>query len=92
MLGTQQFQSGVAVVSAGPAFALLVPTTYVTEASTPSHAMHPQGHHDVVSVGTEVAVVIVILVIAARIVFIRVIDAAGRLLASVVRLEPLARA
>lgn len=84
MLATQPFQHPEpTVVTVGPAFALLVPTTYVTEAPSPSHALHPQAHHNPASVGVEIAVLIVVLVIAARIVFIRVTDAAGRLLASV---------
>jgi hypothetical protein len=75
MLITQQpFQHpGPVAVAAGPAFALLVPTTYVTEAPAPTHALHPQAHHDPASIGAEVAVLIVCLFVAARLVFVRVI-------------------
>src|SRR5256885_15866590 len=85
MLITQPFQHpGPVVAAAGPAFALLVPTTYVTEAPAPTHALHPQAHHDSASIGAEVAVLIVCLFVAATLVLVRVIDAAGKLVTNAV--------
>jgi hypothetical protein len=70
------------VVRAGPAFALLIPAQFKIETQPPEPGHHQQAApRDIVGAGTELVLVLAVVLVAARGVVLWLIDEAGRVLA-----------